>query len=89
MSKLDNQLEAARSVCGDGVWQPVADHIGDLGERIQSMSTSQQRTTDKPVTSNIRVPREVWDRLRQRAFDERVSVNALIVEAITEKLGRS
>lgn len=53
------------------------------------MSTSQQRTTDKPVTSNIRVPREVWDRLRQRAFDERVSVNALIVEAITEKLGRS
>lgn len=52
------------------------------------MPTTQQHNPDKPkVSSNIRVPHELWDRLRQRAFDERVSVNALVVQAISELLG--
>jgi predicted HicB family RNase H-like nuclease len=50
------------------------------------MPTTQQHNPDKPITSNIRVPADLWERLRERAFSERTSVNALIVQAIAEKL---
>jgi len=43
--------------------------------------------TEKPlVTSNIRVPRDVWRELRRYAFDKEKSINQIVVEAIIAKL---
>lgn len=37
----------------------------------------------KPIT--IRLPEDVYEKLRREAFDKRTSMNALIVEAIRTK----
>jgi predicted HicB family RNase H-like nuclease len=40
------------------------------------------------ITTAVRIPRELHDRLRQAADDRQVSVNLLLVKALEDYLGR-
>jgi hypothetical protein len=46
-----------------------------------------QKAEDKPEVQaiTIRLPKDMYEDLRQQAFDERSSINALIVEAVHAK----
>lgn len=43
-----------------------------------------QRADDKPEVQaiTIRLPKDMYEDLRRQAFDERTSINALIVKAV-------
>ena len=46
-----------------------------------------QETTDKAETHaiTIRLPEDVYEDLRRQAYEQRTSINALIVEAVRAK----
>ena len=46
-----------------------------------------QKATGKPETQaiTIRLPKDMYKNLRQQAFDQHTSINALIVEAVQAK----
>lgn len=41
--------------------------------------------TNERVSTNIRVPKELWEWLRQWAFSHGVSVNSVVVDLIEDK----
>ena len=75
MTDLDNSLEAARTVCGDDIWQPVADHLEDLGNRIADSMTD-TRTTIRGLDP------ELYQWLRIEAVRQRTTIGALINEIL-------
>jgi len=48
---------------------------------------SPQQADDKPEVQaiTIRLPKDMYEDLRRQAFDDRTSINALIVEAVRAK----
>ena len=46
-----------------------------------------QQAEGKPDTQaiTIRLPKDMYEDLRQQAFDQRTSINALIVEAVRDR----
>lgn len=46
-----------------------------------------QQAEDKPEVQaiTIRLPKDMYEELRRQAFDQRTSINALIVEAVHAK----
>lgn len=46
-----------------------------------------QQAEDKPEVQaiTIRLPKDMYEDLRRQAFDERTSINALIVQAVRAK----
>ena len=84
MSLLDNQLEAARAVCGDEAWQPIADHIGDLSERIATMTAQRQQRGVQAQPMNVRIAPELIEWLRDYARSQSppISINMAAAQAI-------
>jgi len=44
---------------------------------------AEEETPTHPIT--IRFPEDVYEKLRRQAFDERTSMNALVIEAVRAK----
>lgn len=53
--------------------------------------TPPQTSTDEPPVHAITIrfpddgPDDVWEKLRRQAFDQRKSINTLVVEAVRDK----
>lgn len=66
----------------------VAGRESDRAGDENASKAKSEPFSSKPVAMNVRLPRELYERARKIAFDQRTSIHALLLEGLEEIMPR-